>query len=254
MSLVFSDTTNYKGLVQFYEKELGFQRGDISGDTNKLKEYTADANIAFDDFLTIALPSSGTWQYDDSNHTDYPIITTDLVAYQRDYSFTSDELSNLILDIYKVYIADSSGDFTEIKPVDVQSEQDTLSFADGNNTTGEPIRYDKTANGIFLDPIPNYNATGGLKMYINREPSYFTYTDTTKKPGVPGLFHKYFYLKPAMEYARRNNLANLSRIESEVLKLEGNPSLGVVGTIGEYFANRNRDERKRLIASNESNK
>ena len=37
MSATFNDTTNYKGLVQLYEREIGANRGDISGSTDRLK-------------------------------------------------------------------------------------------------------------------------------------------------------------------------------------------------------------------------
>ena len=266
MSIVFNDTTNYKGLVQLFEREIGAVRGTVSGNTDKLKEFTADANLALDEFIRIALSSSGTWQFDDSNQTDYPIISTNLVANQRDYTFGTDGSGNLILDVFKVFVANSSGVFNEITPVDVStgvSARDmgnasgvlyptSLStFTDGRNTTGTPNRYDKLANGVFLDPIPSYNYTNGLKVYVNREGSYFTSMDTTKKPGVPGLFHSYFYLKPALMDARRNTTSNLPRLEAEILKMEGNE--GVNGTIGQYFASRSRDEKQSLTASYQDN-
>lgn len=247
MSLQFNDSTNYRGIIQILEKELGFKRGDISGDTNLLKEFTADINLAFDDFLTIAIPSSGTWQYDDSNHTDYPEITTNLVASQRDYPFSTDEGGNLILDIYKVMAKDTSGVYQELTPVDKQTEANAGGFFDGRNTTGTPIRYDKTANGIFLDPIPNYNSTNGLKVFINREASYFTSTDTTKKPGVPGLFHRWFAIKPAYDYARTHNLDRFPILQLEVSKMEE--------AIKAHFSERPRDERRRLSPNHlDSNK
>lgn len=238
MSLAFSDTTNLKGLVQIYEKEIGADYGFISGNPSRLKSFAADANLAFDEFLGLAFRADGTWQFDDSNHTDFPIITTNLVADQRDYTFTTDEQGNLVLEIDKVLIADSSGTFHEVKPVDAQSESDTDGFWNGNNTTGSPTAYDKTANGIFLDPIPNYNYTNGLKVYINREASYFTHTDTTKKPGVPGIFHRYFVIRPAYDQARRNNLPTLGSLSVELARLEDG--------IREHFAFRNADKRKRL--------
>lgn len=246
MSLVFNDTTNYRGLVQVYEDEIGANRGDVSGNTEKLKKVTADINLALDDFTEMAIRSSGTWQWDDTNQTDYPIITTSLVSGRRDYTFTTDESGNLILDIYKVMVADSGGRFTEIRPVDVQSQRDTEGFWDGANTGGTPDKYDKTANGIFLDPIPNYNYTNGLKAYINREASYFTTADTTKKPGVPGIFHKYLALRPAQDYARRNSLDNHDRIQGEVLRMEQE--------IQAYFAFRPRDEKPRLRPAGQDNK
>lgn len=97
-----------------------------------------------------------------------------------------------------------------------------------------PTVYDKTSNALFLDPIPNYNATNGLKVWINREPSYFLYSDTTKKPGVPGLFHRYFAIKPAMEYARRKKLKSFVGLYNEVQSIEKD--------IVNYFSKRSRDE------------
>lgn len=250
MSLSFSDTSTRKGIVQTYEKEIGGNVGDISSDTNALKDFTAEANLALDDFFVLAIKASGTWQIDDSNHTNYPIITNDLVANQRDYTFTVDGSTNLILDIYKVAVKDQSGVFHEIDPIDQQTANNnslnTDSFIDGREATGTPTRYDKTANGFFLDPVPNYNSTGGLKVYINREASYFTYLDTSKKPGVPGIFHEYFAIKPALKYARRKNLASFNRLEAAVMKMEKE--------IGEYFNSRQRDVKRRMLANVENNK
>ncbi len=246
MSLQFNDTSTYKGLVQMYEKETGRERGEISDNDDNLKEFAADVNVAFDDFLSLALPASGTWQLDDSNHIKYSTITTNLNASQRDYTFTEDEQGNLILDIYKVMIADESGVFRAIDPVDMQSENNTSTFFDGNNSTGAPSRYDKTANGILLDLIPSYSYTKGLKVFINREGSYFVYNDTTKMPGVDGRLHKWFYIKPSAEYARINSLDNSADLQREVAKLEL--------LIGEIYGKRQRDVRPRMTPGYQNNK
>lgn len=159
-----------------------------------------DVNVAMDDVFAEILKNNG-WNIDDFNQTDYPIIKCNLVAGQRSYSFLRDESGNLILDIYKVMVMDQSGIYHELKPVDQQSiAPDTM--VDGQNTQGIPTTYDKTANGIFLDLIPSYSKTGGIKIFIDREPTYFLSTDTTKVPGFDGLCHDYLYLKPAYEYAR----------------------------------------------------
>lgn len=248
MSLQFSDLTNFKGIVQIYEKEIGATRTDISGNTDKLKEFTADVNLALDDYFELAIPASGTWQLDDSGHTDYPIIKANIVSGQNDYSFTTDGSGNLILDIYKVAIIPSAEAtlYEEIYPIDVQKPQRDHTWFNGrwynsNNlvsettNTGVPIQYDKTANALFLDPTPSYSKTLGLKLYINREASYFTDSDTTKKPGVPGTHHKYFAIKPAFEFARRNSLANARALENEIAKMEKD--------IVEHFGKRSRDEK-----------
>lgn len=251
MSLAFNDTTTYKGIIQEVEKELGMNYGDISGNPTKLKQFTVSINLAWDDYVYLALNSSGTWQFDDSNQTDYPIIYANLVSGTQNYSFTTDGTGNLILDILKVMILPSASAtiYDEIYPVD---QQNTPAYdlsddiAKETGTTGTPWRYDKTANGIFLDPTPNYNATSGLKLYINREPSYFVSTDTTKKPGCPGIHHRYFVVKPALDYARRNGLSNYNLIREEVVSFEGDEEKGVTGSIERYFSRREKDKRSIL--------
>lgn len=245
MSLQFNDSTSYRGLVQIFEKEISANLGDISGNTTKLKQFTADVNLAYDDFLHLAFEAGGTWQFDDSNQTDYPILTTNIVSGQRDYAFTTDGSSNLILDIQKVLVLPSATAtiYQEIKPIDELNDPSSILTADTNG--GAPSSYGKLANAIFFNNLPNYNATNGLKVVINREPSYFVYTDTTKKPGVPGNLHRWFALKPAQEYARRF----LGRDDYERLTLDVQL---FEQRIREAFARRERDVRKRLKPNVES--
>lgn len=241
MSLQFNVTTSpFNGIIQLIEREIGVDKGYISGNATRLGHTTTDINMAWDNYLRIAFKNSGTWQFDDSNHTDYPIIYTDLVADQQDYSFTTDENSNLILDIYKIAVLPSATAtvYEEIYPVDQQTKDRGRNLVEGNVDSGVPYQYDKTGNGIFLDERPSYSATNGLKIYINREASYFTTSDTTKKPGCPGNHHTYFAIKPAYEYARRNNLSITNALFNEVLKMEQE--------IAADFANRQRDERAQL--------
>lgn len=236
MSLVYSDTSTYRGIIQQLERELGMQVGDISGSTAKLKHFTADINLALDDFTKIAIQASGTWQWDDNNHEDYPVIKTNLVTSQRDYTFTTDDNSTIILDVYKVAILPSATAtlFQELDPFDELADLDNDIITE-NTTTSVPTRYGKLANGIFLDFPTSYNATNGLKLYINREASYFVTSDTTKKAGIPGIFHKYLVLRPAEDFARRNSLTNYTAIRAERIQMEQD--------INEYFGRREKDVR-----------
>jgi hypothetical protein len=200
-----------------------------------LADKTADINIALDKALVAIFKSGGKWLFDDSNHTDYPIITTALVSGQRDYTFTTDEQGNLILDIYKVVIKNTDGVYFEIYPVDQKSDEYTQGFWSGLNQTGIPSRYSKTANGIFLDCIPNYNSVAGIKIFIDREGSYFTVSDTTKKPGFAGLFHEYLALDPSVRYCKRNKMFDLSdRYERDLAQMELN--------MKQHYRDRSRDE------------
>lgn len=236
MSLPFN--VAYTGIIQQYEKEIGANRGDVADNTILLKEFTAQANSALDDYVSLAIKTSGRWKFDDSNHTDYPEMTADIVLGQRAYPFVTDEEGNLILDIYKVYAKETGKDYLELEPVDADTTGVTNGITTGSTTQGVPYRYDKTANVIILDPVPSANVTAGLKVSINREASYFTYSDTTRKPGIPGIHHKYLYLRPALDYARRNTLGSYPRIEAEFMKLENE--------VKEYFRDRSKDTQDAL--------
>ena len=219
--------------------ELGFPDAYITGDTTRLAQWTGSINLALDKAFHLIFKADGKWQFDDSNHTDYPIITTDSVASQRDYSFTSDENSNLILDVDRVFYRASTSDaYFELEPVDVQADPSAkvVGFFDGLNTEGTPYRYDKTATGIFLDPIPDTAVTSGIKMYINREGSYFTTSDTTKTPGFAGLYHEFLVLEPAYRYARANRLDAQETLKRDVLELEKK--------ITEYYSRRDQHDRR----------
>lgn len=206
--------------------------------TYPLATKVLDINVALDDAIDIAIRSCGIGQYDDTNHNDYPFITTNLVSGQRDISYTADANSNLILDIYKVMIMDSSGVYQEIPQVDMQSERNTESFYDGQNVTGQPTSYDRTGNGIIFNIIPNYSQTSGIKIFINREGSYFTVSDTTKKPGIDGRLHEYLVVSPACKYAERNSLDNHTALYNRKLLLEKK--------ISEVYSKKDRGVRKIL--------
>ncbi len=211
-----------------------------------VEDKTADENLAIDFVYATIFEQGGTWQFDDSNHVDYPIITTNLITNQRDYAFVTDEQGNLVLDIYKVCVKDENGIFREIQPVDVQSDKDMESFYSGQDEVGVPTRYDKTANGIFLDKIPSYDSSSGLKVYINREGSYFADDDTTKMPGFAGLFHEYVALRPSYQYAYRNSLPNTRLLQNEMITMENK--------IMSYYGRRERDIKRRLKPNVENTK
>jgi hypothetical protein len=217
-----------------------------------LADKVIDINLALDAALAIIFAAGGKWKFDDSNNSDYPIITADIVANQRDYTFTNDQDGNLILDINKVFLmrvpsSGGTGVYQEIYPVDPASEEGLQTFTDGLNVVAQPYLYQKLGNGIILNTLPPANVSSGLKMYINREASYFTTSDTTKKPGFAGLFHEYLVLRPAYKYAQRKSLSiaggvlrngSMTGLLRDVSQMEQ--------AIKDYYGNRSRDERPKL--------
>lgn len=241
MSLAFSDTSGKDGIIQRIEMELGFDDGYISGNATRLAQWTGSINLALDKVFHTIFKADGRWQFDDSNHTTYPILTGNLVDGQRDYSFTADSDSNLILDIARVFVRTSTTTpYFEIYPVDVQSDEEgkISQFVDGLNTEGTPYTYDKTATGLFLDPIPSADVSAGLKVYVSREGSYFLTSDTTKKPGFAGLYHEYLVLEPAYRYARARGLKNQETLKRDYLEMEK--------AITQFYSKRDFHDRPRI--------
>lgn len=238
MSMVFSNTTDRTGLVELLEDLTTTQSSTTS--SYPLKTKTRDINNAFANYNMIAQRSAGSWESDDTNQTDYPIITTNLVSGQQDYSFTIDQQGNQILDIYRVEVANNSGIFSQVMPLD-EVNMNGISLTEFMKTAGQVTFYRKTANGIFLYAPTNYNYANGLKIYYARTPTYFLSTDTTKKPGIPDMFHEYLALRPAYFYALQKGLPQAAALGNQVLEYEGSERLGITGKIGDYYANRSKD-------------
>jgi hypothetical protein len=222
--MTFNDTSTSQGICQEVDSICG--SNTIS---YPLVDKTRRANSALSDFVTIALDSDTNWQFDDSNFSDLPIGTTNLVTSQTDYT-----LDVSMLKILKVECKDSNGNWIELVPVDQNDVNQPL--METFETTGTPEYYDKIDSSVMLYPAPSYNSTAGLKIYYQRDASPFVSTDTTKVPGIPSLFHKYIALKIAEPYARDKKLENYVSIRNEITKYEEE-------TIPNFFAKRAKDER-----------
>lgn len=224
MRLAFSDTSGLDGIIQLIETELGWNPATISGNTNLLKKFTILVNQSVSSAWDIIFDVAYNWNPDDINHTDYPIQFFNLVSGQREYSFTETEDAQEILELLKVAVKDPGGIFHEIPTIDQQGRQggnnNVSAFIDGQNASGTPTRYDKTATGLFFDPIPNYNSTQGVKIFIQREGSYFTTSDTTKTPGFSGAYHEWCVLEPCYKWARANNLKSQETFKRDMLEMK----------------------------------
>lgn len=238
----FNQTTTLDGLVQFYEKRIGADYGYVSGNETRLREFTAWANEAKRRYFAIAIQASGTWELDDSNHTDSSVIYATLTSGVGNYSFLVDANGNDILDFYKVLILPTATAtrYQELTPVD-ENQTENLSIIDESNPSGVPSTYSKRGNGIRFNTIPDYTVARGIKILINRAGTDFEYDNTTETAGYP-YHNEYFYLRPSLTYASIYGLDSLGAIEKEVLKLEGIPEKGVVGLIAKAYGNRKKDE------------
>jgi hypothetical protein len=164
-----------------------------------IDQMTDDENVAMDRVASLIMKADARWQFDDTNETDLPIATTDIVAGQEDYS-----LETAHLDVTMVRVKYPDGTWHTLDPID---QADILDSEIGQ--TGLPTKYDKLGTSIFPLPIPNYDLDDAIELHFKRGPSYFLTTDTTKSPGFNALYHDLIALWPAYDFALRN-LPNLA--------------------------------------------
>lgn len=234
----FSNTSDRTGIVELLEDYTNTQSSTTS--SYPLKSKTRDINLAYAWYFLLAIKSSGRWQVDDTNQTDYPIITFNLVSSQDNYAFTDDGSTpaNQILDFYSLRIKDASGVWKTLDSIDRVEDKSLIDSYQG--TTGTPEKYDITSNGIIFYPTPNYDSTNGVELYVARTPVYFLSTDTTKEPGIPDMFHEYLALRPAYKFLLRHDMKQAGNYKVELLEMEN--------SIKEYHSRRTRNEKPKLKA------
>lgn len=231
----FNNTTTKDGIIQDCEFWLfASNYGQISNNANLLKTFTSLSNQALNDVSIIAMGSDDRWQYDDTNYTDYPIATTGTVTDQHDYVLSASHLR-----ITRVELKDTEGNWTALRPIDLADIPNARD--EFMETSGTPMYYDKMANSLFLYPAPDYTQDASLRVYFQREPSYFASTDTTKEPGFASIFHRLVPLKACLDYATANQLTDKITVLNTKIKEKEEE-------IKKFFGRRNRDEKLTMRA------
>lgn len=190
-------------------------------------------NNAYDRVASLIMNSDNRWQWDDTNQTDLPIATTDLVSGQQDYSMAVSHLKILRVECA---ITSAGTTFQKLEPYDQSDESESLTQQ--ATQTGIPYRYDNLGVSLFLDPKPNYNCTAGLKVYFQRGPASFTsgeVTTGTKQPGFTSLYHDLIPLWVAYNYAIDNGLNSANGYLNEIMRKEKE-------LVSDY-SSRNREDR-----------
>jgi hypothetical protein len=194
----FSDTSTKSGIIQACEDYLGFDDGDISGNTDLLKRFTRLINDRYGLVANKIWKSSGDWQFDDRNQTDLPEATTDLVANQQDY-----ELPSTAQKLMRVEVKNQDGDYVVVKPFD-EAEIENTAMSEWYEDAGTPLYYDVKGRSLILYPKPGtgyVTLSSGLKIYVSRDIVQFNSTATTQEPGFAINFHRLLPLGASIDYA-----------------------------------------------------
>lgn len=195
-------------------------------------------NLWYYKVVTAILEAMSNWEWDDTNKTDYPIGTTNLVASQRDYTLPTD-----FLKISRVEVKDSGGNYQKVEEFD-ETQIYGIGLSEFNETDGLPVYYREIGNSIELYPSPSASSTtltAGLKLYFVRSQTEFTISDAAVSPGFSTLFHKILALGPSYDYAAVKLTAE-PRIAANLLA----DLNGELASLKKYYATRNREKRTRM--------
>ena len=216
---------------------------DLTSEIDKLCDSTSTSyaladkvrriNIGLEELVAEIINADGIFEYDDTNQSDLPVGTGNLIASQSSYAFASE-----YLQIRQVKVKDANGNWLVLKQIDYRDFVDIAieeSFAD----TGMPTHFDILGDNIKLYPAPvaaNVTLTAGLKVHFTRTASLFTTSDTTKEPGLPSPYHVLLAYMAAIPYCAVYKKDRVAWLEKKVV--EGKASLI------KFFSKRNKDERR----------
>ena len=221
-----------------------------SADSNSypINPLTRRINAALEELIGKIITADGQFQYDDTNFTDLPIGTGTLVSGQSTYTFASE-----YLDILEIDILDTGGKYIKITPFDAHelgmSFDEWVNSSSGTPPNGFPLYYDKVGDTIRLDKSPTatfVTLASGLKIYFKRTADLFITTDTTQEPGLPSPYHVLLPYKAAVPYCvihhpgRVQGYLKIIGSDDRRDRYYGGMTLGLV----KHFALRERDRKK----------
>lgn len=196
--MYFSRTTEKDGIVQYSEDLCKLGDGGITNDTTLFKKFTGFINQAYREVGSALLRSDRRWKWDDTNWTDFPIATIDLVNNQRDYTLPASTSGGNASTLWKINLVEILGIDGKYHKIDL-AEDGTLETTD----TGTPTEYRLIGNSIRLQNIPTTSTvtlTAGLRITFQRSIVEFTTSSTTEQPGFMDSYHDLLAYKASSTY------------------------------------------------------
>lgn len=184
--------------------------------------------------LTVIFKSYGGWIYDDANQTDLPQAADNLVSGTAKYALPTDALT-----VNRVEVKDNNGNWGRVDAYSQETVTDSLT--DFAGTSGTPILYRLIGNTIEFAPTPDYNSTGGFKVFFDRDSVNFAYTDTTKTPGFASTFHNALAVGASIEWIK------VKQPDSKVLPSLNNDWVKYEQDISDFYISRWTDLKPKII-------
>jgi hypothetical protein len=190
----------------------------------------------------LILQSDGRWKWDDTNNAAQPTTTINMTEATTAVAIPD----TTYLTINRVEVLDVNGNWYKINPFN-EHEVVNQSMTEYLKTPGRPLMYEKVGGFLNLYPKPtggSVTLTAGLKVYYQRDASYFTTVDTTKVPGFAAPFHRILSFGGALDYAIANGLSQKINILTPLIqKIEQD--------LQTFYSSRSRDEKVRITPRRE---
>lgn len=243
----FSDSSTKQGLIEDVTFITGMDTTQYA-----TADRTRNINRWLMHAVGVIMRADAEWEFDDTDKTDLPTLTTTMVASQEDYelpkSLTTDAYTlqggatgGAILKIHRVEARDSAGIWKKLDQFDQREIPGALSEFFKN--AGMPSHYDVRGGSLFLKPAPSAAATtlaSGLRLYIAREPDAFTASDTTKEPGFCELYHRILSYGASLDWFQKTQQSDRA--------LEMKESIAAMEYgLKEFYGGRNRDKQARIV-------
>lgn len=180
-----------------------------------------DINIALHDIIANILAAGTNLDFDEARHTDFAILTTPMVASQRDYGLP---VSEKILKIKRLDLTYDGSNYHKAEPIDSGSINFGMgdeSEEDENFSISSP-RYDWFANSLLVYPRASASqVAAGAKLRVEwqRQAKEFTLAELTAGTVVPGFDENYHVLLasiPSYELLKFKNTKKAKIIKGDI--------------------------------------
>lgn len=190
-----------------------------------------DINLWYQKIVSMIFEAQDDSDFDDQRNSTYPVVTTPMVAGQRDYSIP---VSEEVLKIKRVDITYDGIHYYRATPFD--NGVPTWGFGnptdEDSNMIKQAPRYDVQYNSIFVYPLAiASDVSSGAKIRIEWQRAVTPFSITADYPAstmststtVPGIditWHPMLAYGAAYEFANANNLPQLQNIKQDLLDWE----------------------------------
>lgn len=183
--------------------------------TAEIKQITRACNEANKKIWSWIFESYGGWQYDDSNNSDLPIATANLVADQKNYTLPTEALT-----VKAVEYKNANGDWHKLDSVPTSLINQHTSENEWHDESGEPRWYALLGRVIELYPASSASRDSALRIQFDRGSTTFLSTDISKSPGFVSEFHEAVAVGASYFIARNKSLRQVNDLKDNWIDYE----------------------------------